>query len=390
MAVIDQVQTQKVRVNFDFMFLASVTIMICIFGAVMVTSASSVFSTNENGSAWKLAQNQVIAMVIGAIGLYIISRMSLRAIKWWSLPVALVSIVGLMLVLRFGDEVAGQKNWINLGFGNLKVQPSELGKLGLVLICALILSYGIKMGWHDGLKIGLVIFVSGIFTGLVVLEKDLGTPIILAGMTLGILSLSGMRKRTLAIISVLGALVIVGVSLLGPSYRLDRFYAWLTPESGAGTYGYQISHGQYALADGGMFGHGLGNSSEKWGALPAAHTDFILSVIGEELGLFGTMSVMLFLTAIILIGFRIAEKAVDDFGRIAAFGVTLWLAIQTVVNVGAVVRFMPITGVTLPFVSYGGSALIPAMAGIGVLLAVARDTARHEHFANLAHEEVDA
>ncbi|MEY2635320.1 MAG: hypothetical protein RIS75_1260 [Actinomycetota bacterium] len=375
--------------NFDYMALASVTILICAFGAVMVTSASSVFSTNETGSAWKLAQTQIIAMVIGAFGLYIISRMSMKALKAWSIPVGLVAVAGLALVLVIGDEVGGQKNWINLGVANLKVQPSELGKLGLVLLCAYFLSSGIKMGWSDGLKITAVICVSAVVTGLVILEKDMGTPIILAGMTLGILSLSGMRKKTLALIALGGVLAVVGTSLMGPSYRLDRFYAWLTPDSGAGTYGYQINHGQYALADGGLFGHGLGNSSEKWGALPAAHTDFILSVIGEELGLVGTMAVMLFLAAIVVFGFRIAERATNDFGRIAAFGITLWIALQTIVNVGAIVRFLPITGVTLPFVSYGGSALVPMLAGVGVLLAVARDTSLHEHELALLENEVE-
>ena len=129
-----------------------------------------------------------------------------------------------------------------------------------------------------------------------------------------------------------------------------------------------------ALASGGIFGNGLGQSIEKWGALPAAHTDFILSIVGEELGLFGTLMVLFLLMVIVFTGFRIAEHASDDFGRMVAFGVSTWIAVQVMVNVGAIVRFLPITGVPLPFVSYGGSSLIPTIAAMGLLLAVARNT----------------
>jgi cell division protein FtsW len=389
MSIVTQTFVQRVRLNFDFNFLASLTTILCLFGAMMVTSASSVVSVAEHGSAWGMAQRQIAAMVIGAIGLYIFSRMSMKVLQRLAIPIATVSIAGLVLVLLIGNEVGGQKNWIDLGFANLKVQPSELGKLGLVLISAFILANGIKYGWNDILKIIAVVIVSAIFLVLVLLEKDLGTPMILAGIMLGVLSLSGMRKRSLFAAACAGIVAIVGYSFVGPSYRLDRFYAWLTPESGSGTYGYQISHGQYALADGGIFGNGLGQSSEKWGALPAAHTDFILSIVGEELGLFGTMGVMFFLMAIIWSGFRIAEKATNDFGRIAAFGITTWIAVQTIINVGAIVRFLPITGVTLPFVSYGGSSLIPAMCGIGILLAVARETSKQANTLRNQFEEVN-
>ena len=174
-----------------------------------------------------------------------------------------------------------------------------------------------------------------------------------------------------------GMAAVIAISLLpGSGYRLERFSGWLNPAADPNGAGYQILHGQYALASGGLLGNGLGQSVEKWGALPAAHTDFILSIIGEELGLLGTIAVLGLLCTVIFTGFTIAEKSQDDFGRMVAFGVSTWLALQTMVNLGAIVRFLPITGVPLPFVSYGGSSLLPTLAAMGLLLAVARDTAR--------------
>jgi len=365
----------QTRLNVDFYLLASLTVIICGFGIMMVTSASSVISLTTYGSAWTMTQRQVEALALGGMLAFWISHWSIRVIRMWTAPLTMAVVALLVLVLKFGDEVAGQKNWIRLPLG-FKLQPSEFAKLALVMFSAQVIAYGLKRKRRLVALLWPVLLVTAVVLVLVYAEKDLGTPIILAGIGISVLFASGVPGRLIGLISAGGAIFVIAVSLTGPDYRLNRFRAWLSPSSFPDTYGYQLMHGQYALADGGLFGHGLGHSTEKWGALPAPHTDFILAVIGQELGLIGTIGALVAIVAIIWAGFRIASHTEDDFSRMVAFGVSAWIAIQTIVNVGAIVRAVPITGVTLPFVSYGGSSLIPLLIAIGVLLAIARETSR--------------
>ena len=370
---LDRFRQPKASLNFDFIMLASATGALCVTGLVMVASASSVISVRETGSAWAYEQKQIIAMIVGGFLLYQISKIRVSVFRFLTYPIFLVSIGGLVLVLAIGREVGGQKNWIATPFGNL--QPSEYAKLGLVMACAMWVSTQLKRRasfWF--ILAGPVVF-SLVVVILVLAERDLGTPLILGGIALAILFASGISWRWMASLSTIAVLLIAAYSIFGPAYRLNRFKAWLSPESFPDTYGYQLLHGQYALASGGLLGNGLGQSTEKWGALPAPHTDFILAVIGEELGVLGTMAIMLMLMVLIFSGTRIAAKTDDDYSRMLAFGVVTWIALQSIVNVGAIVRALPITGVPLPFISYGGSSLIPAMAAVGVLLAIARENA---------------
>lgn len=360
--------------NSSFLVLAGSLTLLCVLGLIMVASASSVESAQLYGSSWAMLQRQVLGMIGGGIAAYGFSRLSMKWMRIVSWPLMMLSVALLGYTLKFGVEVGGQRNWIRLPF-SLQFQPSELAKLALVLFCAHMIANNIAHV-HSRLRTSIsIVFASCVIIGLVLLERDLGTPIILAGIALSILYASGLPGRWIAGMMGIGVLGVAALSLLpGSSYRIDRFLAWLNPAADPQGYGYQILHGQYALASGGIFGNGLGQSIEKWGALPAAHTDFILSIIGEELGLFGTLMVLFLLMVIVFTGFRIAEHASDDFGRMVAFGVSTWIAVQVMVNVGAIVRFLPITGVPLPFVSYGGSSLIPTIAAMGLLLAVARNT----------------
>lgn len=361
--------------NFAYLVLLGSLTLLCIIGLIMVASASSVESAELYGSSWSMLQKQVVAMSGGAVLAYWFSKLSMKWVRIVSWPLMALALALLVYTLQFGIEVGGQKNWIKLPFG-AQFQSSELAKLALVLFCAHMIANGIAHGhnlWRTALGI---LFASAVIVGLVLAERDLGTPIILAGIAFSILFASGMPKQVLYAILGLGLVGVASLSLLpGMGYRVDRFAAWLNPAADPQGYGYQILHGQFALASGGLFGNGLGQSVEKWGGLPAAHTDFILSIIGEELGLFGTLIVLGLLCTIILTGFAIAERSTDDFGRMVAFGVSTWLALQTMVNLGAIVRFLPITGVPLPFVSYGGSSIFPTMAAMGLLLAVARNNA---------------
>lgn len=360
--------------NANFVVLAGALTLLCVLGLIMVASASSVESAQTYGSSWTMLQRQVLGMVLGGLAAAYLSRKSMKWIRIFSWPLMLISVALLAYTLRFGVEVGGQKNWIRLPF-NLQFQPSELAKLALVLFCAHMIANNITHVHTVRRTTFSIAFASSIIIGLVLLERDLGTPIILAGIALSILFASGLPGKTIGWVLAIGVMGVAALSLIpGKGYRIERFLAWLNPAEDPQGYGYQILHGQFALASGGIFGNGLGQSVEKWGALPAAHTDFILSIIGEELGLFGTLVVLFLLMVIVYTGFRIAEHAPDDFGRMVAFGVSTWIAVQVMVNVGAIVRFLPITGVPLPFVSYGGSSLAPTIGAMGLLLAIARNT----------------
>lgn len=362
--------------NLPFLVLTGSLTLLCVIGLIMVASASSVVSAQLYGSSWAMLQKQVVGMVLGAVIAYWFSRLSMKRMRIISWPLMATALGLLAYTLKAGVEVGGQRNWIRL-IGGWQFQPSELAKLALVLFCAHMIANAIAHVHRQWRTFASIAIASLVFVGLVLLERDLGTPIILAGISVSILYASGLPRKWMLGIIAAGVVGVVGFSLLpGSGYRLERFAAWLNPAADPQGFGYQILHGQYALASGGLFGKGLGQSIEKWGALPAAHTDFILSIIGEELGLIGTLAVLGLLCTVILTGFTIAEKSQDDFGRMVAFGVSTWLALQTMVNVGAIVRFLPITGVPLPFVSYGGSSLLPTMAAMGLLLAVARNSSQ--------------
>ena len=206
----------------------------------------------------------------------------------------------------------------------------------------------------------------------VLAEGDFGNPVILGCIGLAILIVSGAPWRLLWFAG--GAGLIGGVVIIatGSSYRFRRIASWLNPDKYANSDGYQLLNGKYALADGGWFGHGLGNSSEKWGGVPAPHTDFILPIIGQELGLAGTATVMFLLLFVILVAFRIADHSTHYYDRLVAFGIATWLTVQTLVNVGGVTQLFPITGVPLPFVSYGGTSTIFLMVAMGLLFSISR------------------
>jgi cell division protein FtsW len=206
---------------------------------------------------------------------------------------------------------------------------------------------------------------------LVLLEGDFGNTIMLTAITAGMLFAAGAPMRLFAVLAGVGAIGVVLVTLAAP-YRMQRFTSWLDPEADRLGFGWQVSQGQYALGTGGFWGVGLGASREKWGSLPEAHTDFIFPVIGEELGLFGTMSVLLLFAVLAFAVFRLSRNTRDPFVRLAAAGVGSWIVVQAVINMGGVLGLLPVTGVTLPLVSYGGSSLIWTLAGIGMLLAFAR------------------
>jgi cell division protein FtsW len=350
--------------------------LLLVLGLVMVLSSSSVESYDTTGSAFTLFTRQALFAGVGVVAMVVLSRAPVPAFRRWSKMFLLFAVFLLLIVFvpGIGVSVNGQRNWINL-VGPFRLQPSEFAKLALILWAAdtfarkdRVLDQWRELAWPF-LAVG-----AGII-GLVVLEGDLGTAIILSIIVAGLLFVAGAPMR---IFVALGAVGVAGIGALSltAGYRMRRFTAWLHPEADLQGAGWQLIQGKYALGTGGWWGVGLGGSREKWGALPEAHTDFIFPVIGEELGLFGALTVVGLFAAITIFTLRMAIRTDDTFVRVTCVGIIAWIVGQAMVNLGAVLQLLPITGVPLPFVSYGGSSLLPSLMAIGVLLAFARREAR--------------
>jgi cell division protein FtsW len=353
------------------------TLLLLGLGLVMVLSASSVESVRIFGSAYTLALRQALFAVVGVIALIFAARSSIqfwRKSAWVFLTIAFVLLI---LVLVIGVEVAGQRNWIEI-FGPFRLQPSEFAKLALVIWGAEVLTRKDRHipTWRNILV--PILPVAGIMMILVLLQGDFGNTLMLGAILCGILFAAGIPMRLFALFGGFGLFAVWLLTLAAP-YRMERITNWLNPDSDRLGFGWQVAQGQYALGTGGIWGVGLGGSREKWGSLPEAHTDFIFPVIGEELGLVGTSAVLLLFGILAFSIFRLSKNSREPFVRLAAAGVGSWIVVQAVINIGAVLGLLPVTGVPLPLVSYGGSSLIPTLIAIGMLLACARNEpgARH-------------
>ncbi|MGW2226305.1 putative lipid II flippase FtsW [Streptomyces formicae] len=350
------------------------SLLITVLGLVMVYSASMIQALQLNLPASYFFRKQFVAAVLGAILLLAAMRMPIKLHRALAYPMLAVTVFLMVLVQipGIGRSVNGNQNWIYLG-GPFQLQPSEFGKLALVLWGADLLARKHDKRLLTQWKHMLVPLVPVAFMllGLIMLGGDMGTAIILTAILFGLLWLAGAPTRLFA--GVLGIAGLLGVILIKTSpNRMARLACIGATEPGPGDQCWQAVHGIYALASGGFFGSGLGASVEKWGQLPEPHTDFIFAITGEELGLAGTLSVLALFAALGYAGIRVAGRTEDPFVRYAAGGVTTWITAQAVINVGAVLGLLPIAGVPLPLFSYGGSALLPTMFAVGLLIAFAR------------------
>lgn len=357
-----------------YQILLGATGFLLALGIVMVASASSVFSYQQNnGNSWALATRQLIFAAIGVFLMIAVSKMHVDSIRRWA-PLFMV-VVGALLVtvLLVGTAVHGQKNWIDFG-GPFRIQPSEFAKLAIVMWGADILDRKYHLLEQRNHLLIPVVPVSLTVLLLVVLQGDLGTAMVMMPIMASLLYFVGAPRKWFLIMGAAGLAGIAALSIAAP-YRMARFTSWLDPYADAQGTGFQVIHGQQALGSGGWWGVGLGGSREKWGTLPEAHTDFIYAVLGEELGIIGTILVLLIFTAIAIVGLRIARGTNEAFIQIAALGIVAWIVTQALVNIGAVLGILPITGVPLPLVSYGGSSLIPTLLAMGILMAFAKHEA---------------
>ena len=361
----------EVAARWNLTMLIGATAFLTAGGLIMVLSASSVSAYAQYGSSFLFFQRQAAYAVVGAAALVVTSRMRYEA--WQRLAVPLLGFTAVLLALVLhptaGIEAYGSSRWISLG--PVTIQPSELAKLALVVFAATVLA----RKWsrmdepaHFALPL---LPVTALVCGMVIVQPDLGTAVILAGSVFLLVFAAGVRLRYLAAAGIVGGAI--GFALImGEGYRRARFLSFLHPWADAKNTGYQLIQSLIALGSGGWFGVGLGTSRQKWMYVPNAHTDFIFSILGEELGLIGEIVVLLAFGVLIYAGIRIAARAPDVFGRLLASGIVSWFGLQIVVNLGAVTGLLPITGVPLPMLSYGGSSLVVSLAAVGILVNIGK------------------
>jgi cell division protein FtsW len=342
-----------------------------LLGVVMVLSSSSVNDLRSYGDAWYHLKRQVIWFAIGLFALTMMMRIDYRRLRVLSQPAIIVAVGLLVMVLipGIGISANGSARWI--GVGPITFQPSEVAKLGILFYCADLLSRPGRPSSQLRLTLRPVLMVTATIGVLLMLEPDLGTLVIVLAIVSSLLFFSGTRLDVLAGLGVVGIAGVAGLSL-SADYRRQRLFGMLDPWTDPLNTGWQAIQAGVAVSSGGISGIGLGASRAKWGFLPYAHTDFIFAIVAEEWGLVGAGIVILTFLVIGLIGLSTALRAPDAFGQLLAAGVTCWIVVQAFVNIGAVLGVVPITGLPLPFVSFGGSALVVTMAAYGILLNIAR------------------
>jgi cell division protein FtsW len=353
-----------------YYLLLGASALLLTIGLIMVLSASSVYSyKTHDGDSYAVVKRQLMWVLIALPLAWLASRVPLRLIRGLTFPAYLVSLALLLATALFGIVINGNKNWLALG--PLVIQPSEIAKLAMVLWAAHV--YANKERRLGRLQHMLLPVVPGIFiaTVLVVVGRDLGTALVFMSIGAGLLFVVGVPRR-LFTIGILGLGAAVFLAATTNSERMGRILNFADPFKDFHDAGWQPAHGLYALSSGGWLGQGIGYSRQKWGDLPEAHTDFIFAVLGEELGLIGTMLVVgLFLT-VAYAAVRVARETRDPFVRYASFGIVVWLIGQMMINVGMVLALLPVIGIPLPLVSYGGSALVPSLVALGLLIGFAR------------------
>ncbi|MDR3650567.1 MAG: putative lipid II flippase FtsW [Acidimicrobiales bacterium] len=350
--------------------LLGVVIALCAIGLVMVLSASAYTSLQYYGSVWYIFERQVLWMGLGAMAFVVTLRM--RYDRWRRLRVVLplltVGLLVAVLVPGIGVVLGGSSRWIGVGF--LRVQPSELMKLAMAVFAADLLA---RRADRLEKPTAAVVPLLGLLTvsGLLVLKQpDMGTAMVLAFITFASLYAGGVPLRP--VLKAVGVTAGIGlIAGLAEPYRRARLLSFLDPFAHAKGSGYQVVQSLVGLGSGHLYGLGLGGGREKWGLLPNAHTDFIFSVIGEEGGLVGTVIVLCLFGALAWYGLRAADRAPDRFGSLLAVAATCWITSQAVINIGAVIGVLPVTGIPLPFISFGGSSLVITLVAAGILVNVA-------------------
>ncbi len=354
-----------------FLVLFFATTALVTLGVIMVLSASAATSINDTNSAWSLFRRQIIWTSLGMIVMLVVMRIDYRFWRPLARLAVVVSLILLTVVLLpgIGTKINGARRWID--FGPVSFQPSEFAKLGLIFFVAEILSRPTRSMNNSKSTLRPVISVTIAMVILLMIEPHLGVTLIVLAIAASMLFMAGASIRHM--VGLGAAVAAIGmVGIKASPWRSARLLVFLHPGTDPDGAGYQPLQSLHAITSGGLDGVGLGASRAKWGFLPYAHTDFIFAILAEELGLIGATFVIGFFALIGVAGFMAALRAPDRFGMLLAVGITSWIVFQAVLNIGAVMAVLPVTGVTLPFMSFGGSSIVMSMAAMGVLLNVAR------------------
>jgi len=360
----------------EFAVLLLLTLALTFVGLIMVLSASTVTGLQETGTPWFYLQRQGMWAAIGLVAMSVVMRLDYRDITRFAPVLMLGTTVMLVALLVPGEHsitANGATRW--LAIGPFTIQPSEFAKLALALFAADLIARRNHLV-HDNRAVLIpVMFVSLFFAGLVLLQPSQGTASIIVAVAMILLYLGGVSIWSLGSVSVGLLMAFVAFAMSSP-YRRARIDSWIDPFNDPSGTGYQTVQSLVGVASGGVDGVGLGSGRAKWGFLPEAHTDFIFSVVAEELGFVGGLMLILFYVGLVLFGLRVAFAAPDRLGMLLAGGITTAVAMQAFINIGAAINVLPISGVTLPFVSMGGSSLMMNLAAMGVVLNVARQIER--------------
>jgi len=351
-----------------YLLLGAVALLLTI-GLIMVLSASSVKSFEQTGDSYTVVRRQLMWVLLGVPCAWVASRVSLAWVRRLAYPAFVTSTALLALTAAIGVTVNGNQNWLALG--PVQIQPSEIAKLSLVVWAAHI--YANKERRLGSLHQIMVPVVPGMVlaTVLVVVGNDLGTALVFFAILIGMLWVVGAPARLFVVALGVVSALSLALAAMDPE-RLARITTFVDPFKDYHGTGWQPAHGLYAMSSGGVFGEGIGASQQKWEYLPEAHTDFIFAVLGEELGLVGTLLVIGLFLVIAYATLRVARETKDPFVRYASFGVVIWLLGQMIINVGMVLALLPVIGIPLPLVSYGGSSLLPTLAALGLVIGFAR------------------
>ena len=371
-AALRTIRAQERGVSRTILSLLVPVALLVVIGLGAILSASSVVGLREAGDGLFYFKRQIAWLVVGVVGMVVAAFIPLR---WWkslALPVFVSSLLLLVAVLLVGTRVNGAIRWLIVG--PISIQPSEIAKLATVLMLATVVSRRESSMVRFRDFFGPVAMTIGLVAGLVMLQPDLGTALLVSSGAFAVLAASAVPLRHVLGTGVAATGGALALAVSSP-YRWARVTAFLDLQSDPLGSSYQAVQGLVALGTGGLWGVGLGASRARWSFLPNAHTDFVFAILGEETGLIGSLAVVGLFAAFSVAGTMIALRCADRFGRLLAVGVTTWLSTQAIVNIGGVVGILPITGVPLPFVSAGGSALVAALVGVGVLVSVARHVA---------------
>ncbi|TNM45135.1 putative lipid II flippase FtsW [Nocardioides albidus] len=352
-----------------YYLLLGATALLLVIGLIMVLSASSVRAYRETGDSYTIVRRQMMWVLIGVPCAFIASRVSVRWVRGLAYPAFSVSLVLLVVTAFAGREVNGNTNWLVLG--PIQIQPSEIAKLSLIIWASHI--YANKERRLGNLHQMLVPVVPGMVlaTGLVVVGRDLGTALVFFALLVAMLWVVGAPGRLFGMVFAVVSVAALGLAATSPT-RLARIATFADPFKDYHGTGWQPAHGLYAMASGGVLGEGIGASQQKWGQLPEAHTDFIFAVLGEELGLVGTLLVIGLFLVLAYAAVRVARETKQPFVRYCTFGIVVWLLGQMIINVGMVLALLPVIGIPLPLVSYGGSSLLPTLSALGLVIGFAR------------------